>query len=263
MAKTSWIVKYQPLFLPAAILLGGLTVAVAVIFTGGLGRISSSADDTGNTVMEVEVSVDDDPVLGDQNAPVTIVELSDYQCPYCQSFWSETFPQLKSEYIDKGVVRFVYRDFPLTSIGHVSAAKSAEAANCAGDQGKYWEMQDKLFGGQQKDWGYYEESKKAYLPLKKALPFFGKYAQEIGLDVTAFNSCLSSSKFKEEVAKDLADVTALGQKLAEKYPQIFQGIGTPTFIIGKTDPSGTFTGQVLSGAYPFDSFQQIIDQLLK
>jgi len=111
--------KYQIFYVPAAILLGSLAIAVAILVTGGLGNKDTSlaADSQQETA---SVSIDDDPVLGAADAPITIVEFSDYQCPYCQSFQSETLPQIKSEYIDSGLVRFVYRDFPLSSIGHVS-----------------------------------------------------------------------------------------------------------------------------------------------
>jgi len=228
-------------------------MAIAIIATGGLGRISSSADDSGNTVMEVEVSVDDDPVLGDPNAPITMIEFSDFECPFCKSFFEETLPQIKSAYIDTGKVRFVLRDLPLP-FHEPAASKEALAANCARDQGgdeKYFLYHDEIF------------ARTASNAEGMKTADYAAAATKIGLNVAAFNSCLSTDKFKDEVAKDLADVTALSQKLAEKYPQTFQGIGTPTFIIGKTDSSGTFTGQVVSGAQPFASFQQVIDDLLK
>jgi len=254
MVKAHWVKTYQPLFVPLSIFLGGLTVAFAVIFTGGLGRISSSAggpaDDSGSAVTEVEVSVDDDPGLGDPNAPLTMIEFSDYECPFCKSFFEQTLSQIKSAYIDTGKVRFVYRDLPLP-FHNPAATKEALAANCArdqkGDEG-YFLYHDEIFarttsnGEGMKNAGY------------------AAAATKIGLDVSAFNSCLSTEKFKDEVAKDLEDVTTLTQDYAGAFPQ---GIGTPTFIIGKSDSSGTFTGQVVSGAQPFVSFQQIIDQLLK
>jgi protein-disulfide isomerase len=90
----------------------------------------------------VAVSIDDDPVLGNPNAPVTIVEFSDFQCP----FWAETLPQLKEAYIDTGKAKLIYRDFPLAF--HPGAEPAAQAANCANEQGKYWEMHDKIFGEQ-------------------------------------------------------------------------------------------------------------------
>src|SRR3990172_7456746 len=245
------LAKYQPLFVPLSILFGGLMIAAAIIYTGGLGRLSLSADvpygDPGTG--EVEVSVDDDPGIGDPNAPLTMIEFSDYECPFCKSFFEQTLPQIKSAYIDTGKVRFVYRDLPLP-FHEPAASKEALAANCArdqkGDEG-YFLYHDEIFARTTSNG---EGMKTAD---------YAAAATKIGLDVSAFNSCLSTEKFKDEVAKDLEDVTTLTQDYAGAFPQ---GIGTPTFIIGKSDSSGTFTGQVVCGAQPFVSFQQIIDALL-
>jgi protein-disulfide isomerase len=94
----------------------------------------------------VAASVDDDPAWGAQDAPVTIIEFSDFQCPFCSRFFDETYPQLKQEYGDN--VRFVYRDFPLNSIHHW-AQKAGEAGECADDQGKFWEYHDATFQNQE------------------------------------------------------------------------------------------------------------------
>jgi len=95
---------------------------------------------------EVVVSMNDDPVKGDLNAPVTIIEFSDFQCPYCGRFFKSTLTEIERDYIKTGKVRYVFRDFPLDF--HKQAPKASEAANCAGEQGKYWEMHDKLFENQ-------------------------------------------------------------------------------------------------------------------
>lgn len=96
----------------------------------------------------VKVSVDDDPVLGKADAPVTLIEFSDFQCPFCRAFWKEALQQIKKDYIDTGKAKFVYRDFPLSF--HPLAKPYALAANCANDQGKFWEMHDKIFEEQAK-----------------------------------------------------------------------------------------------------------------
>jgi protein-disulfide isomerase len=215
--------------------------------------MAATADDllpTGDPGGEVQVAVDDDPGLGDPNAPLTMVEFSDYECPFCKSFFEETLPKIKEQYIDTGKLRFVYRDLPL-SFHEPAASKEALAANCArdqkGDEG-YFLYHDEIFARTTSNG---EGMKSAD---------YAAAATKIGLDVSAFNSCLSTEKFKDEVAADLAAV----EKLTQDYSAVFQqGIGTPTFIVGKTDSSGTFTGQVVSGAQPFESFQQIIDELLK
>ena len=180
---------------------------------------------------------DDDPILGNKNAPVTIIEFSDYQCPFCRKFWTETFNQIKKDYIDTGKVKFVYRDFPLSSI-HPAAEPAAEAANCVREKGgdeAYYKMHDKIFQeGNKLDGGDPITG-----PVRGTVQFgateLKKWAKDIGYDIS---SCLDSGKFKSEVQKDLADATSAG------------GQGTPYFIIN---------GKPLSGAQPFSAFKQIID----
>ena len=116
------------------------------------------------------------PALG-RDAPVTIVEFSDYQCPFCRRFYATTLPAIKKEYIDAGKVRYVFRDFPLEEL-HSHARKAAEAAHCAGEQGKYWQMHDALFQNQ----GTLE------------LPQLAEHARAVGLDSLVFNRCMSSSE---------------------------------------------------------------------
>lgn len=108
--------------------------------------IEAALSGKGDKNAAAPASADDDPFIGNANAPVTMIEFSDYQCPFCLRFWSETLPQIKKDYIDTGKVKFVYRDFPLNI--HPMAEPSARAANCAGEQGKYWEYHDKIFSEQ-------------------------------------------------------------------------------------------------------------------
>jgi protein-disulfide isomerase len=171
----------------------------------------------------IDVSIDDDSILGDEDAPVTIIEFSDYECPFCARFYLNTLPQLKREYIDTGKVKLVYRDFPLSF--HQNAQKAAEAAECAGEQDKYYEMHDKIFENQQAI---------TTTNLKE-------YAKEIGLDTNEFNECLDSGEMANEVQKDFQD----GQNAGVR--------GTPTFFIN---------GKLLRGAQPFEEFQKIIEKEL-
>jgi protein-disulfide isomerase len=165
---------------------------------------------------------EDDPSIGPANAPVTIVEFSDYQCPYCKNWYDETFNRLLTEYAGK--IRFVYRDFPLYSI-HPGAEPAAEAADCAQDQNAYWKYHDALFSGK------YDLTSEG----------FQKYAAELGLDTNAFANCLSSQKYRNEVSKDSQDGASFGVT------------GTPTFFIN---------GFQLVGAQPYEAFKQVIDQIL-
>ena len=169
----------------------------------------------------LSVSADDDPSVGPANAPVTIVEFSDFQCPYCRL----SVPKIK-EILAKypGKVKVVFRDYP--GPNHPHAQQAAEAAQCAAEQGKFWEYHDSLFDRQAPGtgWNYTE------------------LAKEIGLNQDPFATCLNTGRYREEVTKDLHDGLKLGVT------------STPTFFIN---------GRPLVGAQPFAEFQAVIDRLLK
>ena len=181
------------------------------------------------------VSLDDDPFKGDKNAKLTLIEFSDYQCPFCSRHFRETLPQLERDYIKAGKVKYVFRDFPIESI-HREAFKASEAANCASEQGKYWEMHHRLFANQRA------------LGLKD-LP---QHAQALGLDVATFQKCLDSGKEATEVRGDMAD----GQRVGVK--------GTPTFFLGVTEPGSNMLKavKVLRGAQSYATFRAAIESLL-
>jgi len=222
------------------LLLAILVVGAFFVFTGGNGTTGQAAQQPTqlpSQPSQVEASADDDAFLGDENAPVEIIEFSDYQCPFCRKFWTETLPLIKSEYIDTGKVKFVYRDFPLTSI-HPAAQPEAEAAECVREKGgdeAYFKMHDKIF----QEGNILDGGDPIKGPVQGTAQFgtteLKKWAKDIGYDIS---SCLDSGKFKSEVQKDLADATSAG------------GQGTPYFIIN---------GKPLSGAQPFSAFKQIID----
>lgn len=169
------------------------------------------------------VSADDDPSIGPENASVTIIEFSDFQCPFCTKA-EPVISQILENY--KGKVRFVYRDFPLSF--HQYAQKAAEASECADEQGKFWKYHDTLFE-KQSEW-----SSEGVAKLKE-------YAADLGLNAEQFNKCLDSGKYASEVQKDFTD----GQEAGVS--------GTPAFFIN---------GKALVGAQPFEAFQQIIEQEL-
>jgi protein-disulfide isomerase len=171
------------------------------------------------------------PILGEVNAPVTVVEFTDYQCPYCKRFAQNTFPFLKRDYIDTGKVRWMVRDLPLGF--HNNARKAAQAAYCADEQDKFWAMRDSLFRNSS---NLGEDQLKAY-------------AADLELDTRAFNDCLASERY-------LADI--------DNYSSIAAGLrltGTPSFIIGKTVP-GTLSGKVIIGAQAPAVFRAEIQKLL-
>jgi protein-disulfide isomerase len=168
------------------------------------------------------VAVGDDPAKGPATAPVTIVEFSDFQCPYCSRV-NPALKQVEDKYGDK--VRVVFRNFPLLQI-HPQAAKAAEAASCAADQGKFWEMHDKLFANQQ----------------KLAVDDLKGFATELGLKTEAFNQCLDSGQKEADWKKDMDEGASYGLT------------GTPAFFIN---------GRLISGAQPLEAFTQIIDEELE
>ena len=182
-----------------------------------------SAPSAPTVVADMEELIDDDHVNGDDDAPVTIVEWSDFECPFCTRFYNDAYQQIKSEYVDTGKVKFVYRDFPLSF--HPNAQKAAEAAECAGEQDKYFEMHDLMF----------EQG------VSGGVTSYKSYAQRLGLDTAEFNSCLDSGEMAGEVRKDFADGQAAGIS------------GTPGFIVN---------GRLISGAQPFAAFQQAIEAAL-
>lgn len=207
-----------------------LTFASSLAISSKLSGGAAVADDnddaapTGGSPSANAPSADDDPVKGDEDAPVTIIEFSDFQCPFCARFYSETLPQLQSQYVDTGKVKLVFRDFPLTSI-HPQAQKAHEASECADEQDKFWEYHDILFENQ----GSLDVAS-----LKS-------YAADLRLDTNKFNTCLDSGKYAGEIRKDTADGAQAGVT------------GTPSFFVN---------GQQLVGAQPFSAFQQAIEAAL-
>ena len=186
-------------------------------------------------------TVDDDPLLGDKNAPVTIIEFSDYECPFCKRHFDQTHPQLIEKYVDTGKAKIVFRDFPL-SFHDPMATKEAVAANCARDQGgdkKYFEFHDEIFKRTVSNGNGLDDVK------------ISAIATDLGLNINSFTTCLSNKAMEDEVKKDIADGTAAGAS------------GTPTFLIGKTTSDGKIDGDLVIGAQPFNAFQAVIDPLLQ
>ncbi|HII14877.1 MAG TPA: DsbA family protein [Nanoarchaeota archaeon] len=202
-------------------LIGVLALLLVVsVFTNGFGLRA-----TGDSVAEIAASglaagPLADPSIGPADAKVTIVEYSDFECPFCQRA-EETVKQVLDEY--EGRVRLIYRNYPLKF--HNNAQAAAEAGELANEQGKFWEMHDKMFENR--------------LNLKES--DLKKYAEEIGLDMGRFNAGLESEKYKAEVDRDIGDGNKLGVD------------GVPAFFIN---------GKPLIGAQPVEEFRKIIDEEL-
>jgi protein-disulfide isomerase len=180
---------------------------------------------------KVKVNASHAYALGRPDAPVTLIEFTDYQCSFCLAFHSSVFGELKKNYIDTGKVRFISRDLPLGF--HGNAERAANAARCAGEQGKFWEMRNVLINNAN-DLG----------PAAIV-----KDAQGLGIEMGAFRACLEGEKYKNEIRKDIAEANAVGIT------------GTPTFVIGKTAPD-KIEGLRLVGVQPYAFFEARIKELL-
>jgi protein-disulfide isomerase len=181
----------------------------------------------------VRTSVAGAPTLGRADAPVTFVEFSDYQCPFCQRFFATALPAIKKEYVDTGKVRYVFRDFPIDKL-HPEARKAAEAAHCAGEQGRFWAMHEVLFRN----------------PRALAATQLAEHALAAGVDRIKLDECLASGRYAARVAQGVADGAAIGVQ------------GTPTFVVGRTMAGDFVQGTPIRGAQPLETFRRIIEQTL-
>ena len=164
-------------------------------------------------------------IAGDSSARVIVLEVSDFQCPYCKQFHEQTYPALRAAYVESGKVRMAYVNLPLRS--HKNAWPAAEAAMCASAQGQFWAMHDSLFTSQER-----------WAEITKADTMFGRFARSMKLDASSFDSCVSTHATRPLIASDAERSSSAGIN------------GTPAFIIGDS---------LLSGAYPFTDFKRVID----
>lgn len=244
--------------LPIAILAGALLISGSIIYTAKeLTKIYSPASikltGTNNTgtnqnqpsnqpqdTTNVKVSVDDDPVLGKSDAPLTLIEFSDYECPYCKRFFEQTLSEIKTDYINSGKIKFVYRDFPLP-FHDPMATMEAQAASCAKEQGgdsTYFRFHDELF----------KRTKSNGNGLTQEQVY--QIASDLGLNVQQIRSCVNTNKYKSEIEKDIQEGNDYGVS------------GTPTAFLGKTTPDGQIEAVKIVGAQPYAIFKAAIEQLL-
>src|SRR5579864_3588061 len=188
---------------------------------------SSAADEPGMVQLELQQL---EYSLGRPDAPLTVVEYTDYQCPYCRRFEAETFPRLKHDWIDTGRVRFIVRDLPLAI--HSAARFGAEAAHCAGAQGRFWPMHDALLKKDQQ----LTEAQVLHL------------GQGMGLDTGQLQQCITGNRYEAAIARNADQASAAGIR------------GTPGFIVGRAS-AGELTGVRLEGAQPYGEFDEVLKQL--
>lgn len=188
------------------------------------------------TPESIVLGIDDDPVMGDRKARLVLIEFSDFQCPFCARFVRETLPEIEKDYIKTGKLKYVFRDFPITS-AHKDAFKAALAAGCALDQGKYWEMHDRLFEN----------------PTAFTVYNLTQNAEAIGLNKETFQQCLNKNEYETEVQSDFADGLKAGVNQ------------TPTFFLGLTEPNSPKVKvlTVITGAKPYAVFKAAIDSALQ
>lgn len=182
---------------------------------------------TGPTVpTKVDVKVNtDDPMLGDPKAKLTIVEFADFQCPYCGRFFKDVLPQIKKDYIDTNKAKLIFKHYPLP--GHEGAVPAANASLCAKEQNKFWQYHDSLFEEQ-------TSGKADFLSMEN----LKKYALELGLNATQFDSCLDAQKYNSQVQADIVEANKNGFN------------GTPSVAVGSTP---------IIGAQPYAQFKAAID----
>lgn len=174
------------------------------------------------------------PVKGDADATITLVEFTDFDCPFCARHFTQVYPQIIKDYVDTGKVKYEMRNLPLTGL-HPNAQQAAEAAMCAHEQGKYWEMHDQLFA-----------QASARTSVADPLTTYKQYASEIGLNAAEFDTCMANDDTVQAIQADASAGSAAGVD------------GTPGFwVIG---PDGQ-TQQIV-GAYPYDTFKAAFDSML-
>jgi protein-disulfide isomerase len=170
-------------------------------------------------------------MLGSKSAPLTIVEFTDYQCPFCQRFHTTAFADLKKNYIDTGKVRFYSRDLPLDSM-HPNAMRAAQSARCAGEQGQFWALRD-IMGAN---------------PGQLDMNSIMADAASLKMDTAKFKACVESDKYKQAIQTDVLEAMKIGAD------------GTPTFVVGKSTPEGV-DGEVMVGAMPYEVFDRKLKSL--
>jgi len=217
----------------AGVLLGYVVWGMGSTENAAVAAQSPAAAQAGGPVVEAPVATSEPKyirydvpsdgfyAIGPEDAPITLIEFSDYQCPYCRRWHQDVYQSLLAAY--PGKIKLVYRNLPLTSI-HADAFPAAEAAMCAGEQNAYWQYHEKLFGGELL-------GNEVYI----------QYAQDLGLDMTTFEACITDHKYQAAIQADSDFAINLGVR------------STPTFFVN---------GLAIVGAQPLDIFKQVIDKEL-
>lgn len=183
-------------------------------------------------ITKANVSIEGAYTMGSKDAPLTMVEFTDFQCPFCQRFHVQTFAELKKNYIDTGKLRFVSRDLPLDF--HPNALQAAQAGRCAGEQGQFWAMRDRMNSN----------------PEKLDMASLAEFALDLKLNVANFRGCIESGKYKNAIRSDSQTAEKIGAN------------GTPSFVLGRSTPEGV-DGELIIGAMPYEVFDQKLKALAR
>lgn len=236
----------QLLNTPMAIVIAGAIIGISIYFANGGGNPFAKSNTqqlgaqitptTNNALVPTEsptgsVGIGDDPVLGNPDAPITMIEFSDYECPFCQRHYTTSYPLLKRDYIDTGKVKLVFRDLPL-SFHNPAATEAAIAANCAreqGDDATYFRFHD----------AYFDNTATNGAGLQGMT--LSDIASDLSLNVGQFDTCLDSGKYDSEIQSDIADANSAGAS------------ATPTFFVGLSTDDGVIEGTRIVGAQPYET----------
>jgi len=249
-------VNLQPYLTPISIIVSGILVAVAILLTGRGGATANvaGASNTATVIPSAAedpnpaetTSIADSPYLGNKDtAKVAIVEYSDFECPYCKRNFTDVFPSIKTNYIDTGKVIYVYRNYIAVPAHDPAATQEAYASLCVRElsgnsNAKFFQYHDLL----------YTNTGSNGTGLQNNTTVF-TLAASIGVDQNQLKTCIDSAKYKDTITADEAAAGSAGVQ------------GTPGFIVGTLNSDGSVNGKLIAGAYPFATFQTIIDSYLQ
>ncbi len=240
--KDEIVIDLDSIAVPGAIILAGIIIAGAIFFTNkGNTPSTDGTDNPANPTAnqeefpEAETTIGDSPYLGDiKKAKVAVVEYTDYQCPYCERHATDTKPSIIENYVDTGKIIYVVRNFPLDFHGQI-AIDTANAALCIDE-----------IAGSEKFFDFYA---KAF--SQTSTDALAAIAKDLGVNMGKYDTCMSDERYADAIAQDMADGSSAGVQ------------GTPGFVIGVLDDDGNVKGKLVAGAYPYESFETIIEEMLK
>jgi protein-disulfide isomerase len=230
--------KKKDYILPASILIAAILISGSLIYLAGVKGLKPQTQTAAiqEAAKITSPQIDDDVILGDPQAPVTIFIFSDYQCPFCGKFFKETELLIRKNYVETGKAKMIYKDFAFLGPESIAASQAAE---CARDQGKYWAYHDAIFNIEIKEFDTLGNNEHTGNLNKEA---FKKIASDLKMNVDEFLACFDSQKYAAEVERDIKEANSVMDRAS-----------TPTIFINE---------KIIQGAYPYNIFSQAIDEAL-